>query len=113
MHSTSHSHAAVRYRAVCTLVIWTAGAERLGHASSRSLRTLEVIGEHIGGWRDASSYSAVQAAPSQQALTSAGIVPGSLDRSEPPFYAVLRDGDVVRLTRVEESFRTETTHAGV
>jgi hypothetical protein len=43
-----------------------------------------------------------------QALAQAGITPGSLDRAEPPFYAVLRDGDTIRFTRVEEKFRTET-----
>ncbi|MCC7117362.1 MAG: G5 domain-containing protein [Anaerolineales bacterium] len=42
-----------------------------------------------------------------QALQSAGITPGSLDRSEPPFYAILTDGDVIHLTRVEEVFETE------
>ena len=44
-----------------------------------------------------------------EALASAGVVPGGLDRSQPPFYAVLREGDAIKLTRVEESFRTETT----
>lgn len=42
-----------------------------------------------------------------QVLQSAGITPGQLDRSEPPFYAVLDDGDVITLTRVEEVFETE------
>jgi len=42
-----------------------------------------------------------------QALQAAGIAPGSLDRSEPPFYTVLSAGDIVTLTRVEEVFETE------
>lgn len=42
-----------------------------------------------------------------QALHSAGITPGSLDRSEPPFYAVVNAGDTINLTRVEEVFETE------
>ncbi len=42
-----------------------------------------------------------------QALQTAGIAPGSLDRSEPPFYTVLNDGDVITLTRVEEIFETQ------
>jgi hypothetical protein len=42
-----------------------------------------------------------------QALQSAGIAPGSMDRSEPPFYTVLSAGDKVVLTRVEEVFETE------
>lgn len=42
-----------------------------------------------------------------QALQIAGVVPGKLDRSEPPLYVVLKDGDTVTLTRVEEAFETE------
>lgn len=42
-----------------------------------------------------------------QALQAAGIAPGNLDRSEPPFYTVLSAGDIVTLTRVEEVFETE------
>ncbi len=43
-----------------------------------------------------------------QALEQAHLVPGSLDKSEPPFYAVLNAGDSIKLTRVEEKFQTET-----
>jgi len=42
-----------------------------------------------------------------QALQTAGIIPGNLDRTEPPFYTVLSEGDNIRLTRVEEIFETE------
>ena len=42
-----------------------------------------------------------------QALQSAGITIGNLDRSEPPLYTVLNTGDSVTLTRVEEKFETE------
>lgn len=42
-----------------------------------------------------------------QVLQVAGITPGNLDRSEPPFYTVLNAGDVITLTRVEEIFETE------
>ncbi|WKZ38055.1 MAG: G5 domain-containing protein [Anaerolineales bacterium] len=42
-----------------------------------------------------------------QALQGAGIVPGSLDRTEPPFYTVLSAGDNITLTRVAEQFDTE------
>jgi hypothetical protein len=42
------------------------------------------------------------------ALAAAGVVPGSLDRSSPPLYAVLVANDTIKLTRVEEKFRTET-----
>ncbi len=43
-----------------------------------------------------------------QALEAAGISPGELDKSEPPFYTVLSDGDTVKLIRVRETFETET-----
>ena len=42
-----------------------------------------------------------------QAFQIAGIIPGNMDRSEPPFYTVLNDGDTITLTRVEEVFDTE------
>lgn len=42
-----------------------------------------------------------------QALQAAGLAAGSLDRTEPPFYTVLSEGDVITLTRVVEEFQTE------
>lgn len=42
-----------------------------------------------------------------QALQSADIAVESLDKTEPPLYTVLKDGDTVKLTRVEEKFETE------
>ncbi|MDP2777856.1 MAG: ubiquitin-like domain-containing protein, partial [Anaerolineales bacterium] len=42
-----------------------------------------------------------------QALQSAGIVPGNLDQTEPPFYTLLSNGDNITLTRVVELFETE------
>jgi hypothetical protein len=42
-----------------------------------------------------------------QAFQTAGIVLGNLDRTEPPPYTVLKDGDVIDLTRVKEEFETE------
>jgi hypothetical protein len=42
-----------------------------------------------------------------QALQSADITTGNLDKSEPPLYTVLNNGDNVTLTRVEEKFETE------
>ncbi len=43
-----------------------------------------------------------------QALQQAGLAPGELDKSDPPFYAVLNNGDAIKLTRVQEKFETET-----
>jgi hypothetical protein len=42
-----------------------------------------------------------------QALQASGVVTGEQDRSEPPFYTVLRNGDKMRLTRVREDFQSE------
>lgn len=42
-----------------------------------------------------------------QAFQAAGITIGSLDKAEPPLYTVLKNGDSIRLTRVEEKFETE------
>jgi len=42
-----------------------------------------------------------------QALQSAEITIGNLDKTEPPLYAVLNNGDEIILTRVEEKFETE------
>lgn len=43
------------------------------------------------------------------ALRQAGIALGNLDTVEPPLYAVLNDGDQVRVKRVVERFETEET----
>jgi hypothetical protein len=42
-----------------------------------------------------------------QALAAAGVETGNLDKSDPPIYTVLGDGDRVNLTRVREEFVTE------
>ena len=42
-----------------------------------------------------------------QALQIAGITAGNLDRTEPPAYTVLNNGDTITLTRVKEVFETE------
>ncbi|HKI54396.1 MAG TPA: G5 domain-containing protein [Anaerolineales bacterium] len=42
-----------------------------------------------------------------QALQSANITIGNLDKAEPPLYTVLNNGDSVTLIRMEEKFETE------
>ena len=42
----------------------------------------------------------------QQALDGAGVTLGSLDRVEPPVYALAQDGSLVSVVRVSESFDT-------
>ncbi|MCZ2127217.1 MAG: G5 domain-containing protein [Anaerolineales bacterium] len=42
-----------------------------------------------------------------QALQSAGYQIGSLDKTEPPLYAVLNDGDSIVIVRVQETFETK------
>jgi hypothetical protein len=41
-----------------------------------------------------------------QALKSAGLTVGTLDRTEPPAYSILENGATIHLVRVEERFRT-------
>lgn len=43
----------------------------------------------------------------QQALQSAGITVGALDRADPPLYTVLSDGASIAIIRVQEIFETE------
>jgi len=42
-----------------------------------------------------------------QALQTTNITIGNLDKSEPPLYTVLKNGDAITITRVEEKFETE------
>lgn len=42
-----------------------------------------------------------------QALTEAGVQVNELDKTEPPLYTVIGDGDSITLVRVEEIFETE------
>lgn len=58
---------------------------------------------------DGQTYAAEVPAGSavSQALQSAGIAIGNLDKTEPPLYTVLSEGDLVVVTRVEEIFETE------
>lgn len=53
-------------------------------------------------------YSIAAGSTVLQALQQAGITPGDLDKSDPPFYTVLQGGDSIKLTRVQEEFATET-----
>ncbi|MBI3159455.1 MAG: G5 domain-containing protein [Chloroflexi bacterium] len=43
----------------------------------------------------------------RQAIEATGLTPGLQDRSDPPAYTVLQEGDSVRLTRVEDEFVAE------
>ena len=58
---------------------------------------------------DGSSRSVTVSAGSTvaQALQTASITVGNLDRADPPLYTVLKNGDVITLTRVAEKFETE------
>jgi hypothetical protein len=43
----------------------------------------------------------------QEALDSAGVTLGELDRLDPPAYSLLSDGSSIRVTRVREEFETQ------
>jgi hypothetical protein len=53
------------------------------------------------------SYSVPAGSTVQQALQSAGLELGSLDRTDPPAYTVLTEGADVQVTRVDERFEIE------
>jgi hypothetical protein len=76
-------------------------------ASCRSPQVGEDITVTIQADGTSSEVQVTSGSTVTQALGSVGITPGSLDRSEPPFYTVLSDGDVIQLTRVEEVFETQ------
>ncbi|HLF74287.1 MAG TPA: G5 domain-containing protein [Anaerolineales bacterium] len=74
-------------------------------------RSPQVTGEDItitlhadGGAR---TVSVPAGSTVSQALGSAGVTLGELDRVEPPLYTVLGNGDSIALTRVVEIFETE------
>ncbi|MCE9647641.1 MAG: G5 domain-containing protein [Chloroflexi bacterium] len=78
-------------------------------ASCRSPQIGEEISITINADGQATEVKVAQGSTVTQALQAAGIAPGNLDRTEPPFYTVLSDGDNIILTRVEEKFETEQT----
>ncbi len=54
------------------------------------------------------SYTVASGSTVQQALASAGVRLGELDRVDPPVFTVLTQDAVVRITRVVERFEVET-----
>ncbi|HMU93209.1 MAG TPA: G5 domain-containing protein [Anaerolineales bacterium] len=80
--------------------IWLTG-------SCRSPQVGEQITVTINADGNAAQVSVTAGSTVSQALQSAGIIPAKLDRSEPPLYTVLSNGDSITLTRVEEVFETE------
>jgi hypothetical protein len=73
----------------------------------RSPQTGEGIRVNITSGETTQQVEVAAGSTVAQAFQTAGIVPRNLDRAEPPLYAVLKDGDTVTLTRVEEVFETE------
>lgn len=74
-------------------------------------RSPQVTGEDVAVQVDADGDSHNVTVPFgstvSQALQAAGIQAGELDKVEPPPYAVLNNGDSVKITRVQEEFETE------
>ena len=54
------------------------------------------------------TYTVPSGSTVQQALASAGVTLGELDRVDPPVFTVLTQGAVVRITRIVERFEIET-----
>jgi hypothetical protein len=76
-------------------------------ASCRSPQISENINISISADGKKTDVSVPSGSTVIQALQAAGIAPGKLDRTDPPFYAVLSDGNTIALTRVKEVFETE------
>jgi len=76
-------------------------------ASCRSPQMGEKIQITIDDGGDIQQASVPSGSTVTQALQDAGVTPGPLDRTDPPFYTVLNEGDTITLTRVEEVFETE------
>jgi hypothetical protein len=83
----------------------------LAFALLTSCRSPQVTGEDITISIAADGISRNVTVPSgstvTQALQSAGVTVGELDKVEPPPYTVLADGNSIILRRVEEVFETE------
>ncbi len=76
-------------------------------ASCRSPQIGEEITITIKADGKSTEVNVAQGSTVTQALQTAGIAPSNLDKTEPPFYTVLSNGNVITLTRVEEAFETE------
>jgi CubicO group peptidase (beta-lactamase class C family) len=73
-----------------------------GPQATTGLIEIEIILD--GGTK---SQSVSEGTTVQQALDSAGILIGTLDRVQPPAYTVLQSGTVIEVTRVQERFEVE------
>ncbi len=89
---------AVFFALLLTLLLTSCRAPRLARGDIRV--TITADGETH--WVEVPPGSTVA-----EALQTAGIEYEGLDRSEPPFYAVLSEGDHIRLIRVREVFETK------
>jgi resuscitation-promoting factor RpfB len=76
-----------------------------------SCRSPQVAGEditiRISADGDSRNVTVAAGSTVTQALHAAGLAFSELDRIDPPPYAVLNNGDSVKITRVQEEFETE------
>lgn len=69
--------------------------------------TSEAITVSIAADEETTSVNLPAGSTVTQALQASGITIGNLDKVEPPLYTILKNGDTVVLTRIEEKFETE------
>ncbi len=69
--------------------------------------TVEDIEISIQADSETQTYTLPAGSTVTQALQTANITIGNLDKAEPPLYTVLNNGDSITLIRVEEKFETE------
>jgi hypothetical protein len=92
---------AVRLAALLVLAGWMAACA----APQTTAADIDLQVEADGG---TTAYTIASGSTIQQALASAGVRLGELDRVDPPVFTVLTQDAVVRITRVVERFEVET-----
>lgn len=95
---------ALHRRFCLATLLLLAGASLLG--ACRSPQTRSEIEVTIQADGETETVRVKTGATVAEALRSAEIEPGSLDRMEPPSYEILQAGDTLRLVRVSETFET-------
>nr|NIV11385.1 hypothetical protein [Fodinibius sp.] len=83
------------------LILLVAGCGPIKPSSTSAIEISIVADE------DEQNLSIPAGATAREAIEQAGLELNTLDKSDPPLYTILQDGDVVVLTRVEEEYIVE------
>src|SRR3990170_4923799 len=102
--STAITHAPGRCWPIALIVILAAGLLACAGPQTTAGEieiTIDVAGQRQG-------FSVPSGSTVQQALQSAGVELGAIDRVTPPGYTVLTGGSTISITRASERFEIET-----